>query len=298
MVIGHSSGLPLGVFPADFRQTARRTATEPSGIERRESSGHTLPFACRNARVDIAHRRHPLPTSQARTRSRMKAIVIHEFGPPDVLKYEDVPDPQPRAGEIRIRVHAATVNRVLDVSLRAGKEMFRAPGAAAHSGRRLRRHRRRARARRHALEGRTARGRGRRHAARRLCRRTAPTMTGREGMMGIKRPGGFAELVCVPACAVVAVPDGLDFHDAAVVMRHCPDRLESPGQRRQAPARRERADHGRRRQSRHDRHPDRQERDRRQGDRGSRLATTASSSGLASAPTTASTTTRRISTPR
>ena len=52
----------------------------------------------------------------------MKAIVIHEFGPPDVLKYEDVPDPQPRAGEIRIRVHAATVNRVLDVALRAGKQ--------------------------------------------------------------------------------------------------------------------------------------------------------------------------------
>jgi len=31
----------------------------------------------------------------------MKAIVIHEFGPPDVLKYEDWPDPQPQAGEIR-----------------------------------------------------------------------------------------------------------------------------------------------------------------------------------------------------
>ena len=55
----------------------------------------------------------------------MKAIVIHEFGPPDVLKYETVPDPEPRAGEIRIRIHAATVNRVLDVSLRAGKEAAR-----------------------------------------------------------------------------------------------------------------------------------------------------------------------------
>ena len=29
----------------------------------------------------------------------MKAIVIHEFGPPDVLKYETLPDPAPRAGE-------------------------------------------------------------------------------------------------------------------------------------------------------------------------------------------------------
>jgi len=52
----------------------------------------------------------------------MKAIVMHRYGPPDVPQYETVPDPEPRAGEIRIRVHAATVNRVLDVSLRAGKE--------------------------------------------------------------------------------------------------------------------------------------------------------------------------------
>ena len=45
----------------------------------------------------------------------MKAVVIHEFGPPDVLTYETVPDPVPRFGEVRVRVHAATVNRVLDV---------------------------------------------------------------------------------------------------------------------------------------------------------------------------------------
>ena len=57
----------------------------------------------------------------------MRAIVIHHYGPPEVLRYEEVPDPQPRAGEIRIRVHAATVNRVLDVSLRAGKETARGP---------------------------------------------------------------------------------------------------------------------------------------------------------------------------
>jgi NADPH:quinone reductase len=57
----------------------------------------------------------------------MKAIVIHHYGPPEVLKYESVPDPEPRAGEIRIRIHAATVNRVLDVSLRAGNERGRGP---------------------------------------------------------------------------------------------------------------------------------------------------------------------------
>ena len=57
----------------------------------------------------------------------MRAIVIHHYGPPEVLRYEEVPDPQPRAGEIRIRVRAATVNRVLDVSLRAGNETARGP---------------------------------------------------------------------------------------------------------------------------------------------------------------------------
>src|ERR1700744_2583767 len=57
----------------------------------------------------------------------MKAIVIRNFGSPDVLKYETVPDPEPRSGEVRIRVHAATVNRVLDVSLRAGREGHRKP---------------------------------------------------------------------------------------------------------------------------------------------------------------------------
>ena len=57
----------------------------------------------------------------------MKAIVIHEYGPPDVLRYQDLPDPVPRDGEIRIKVHAATVNRVLDVSLRAGREQYRGP---------------------------------------------------------------------------------------------------------------------------------------------------------------------------
>ena len=53
----------------------------------------------------------------------MKAIVLHRYGPPDVLQYQDVPDPEPRAGEIRIRVGAATVNRVLDVAFRGGEQV-------------------------------------------------------------------------------------------------------------------------------------------------------------------------------
>ena len=40
----------------------------------------------------------------------MKAILVHEFGGPDVLKLEEVPTPKPAAGEVLVRIHAAGVN--------------------------------------------------------------------------------------------------------------------------------------------------------------------------------------------
>ena len=46
----------------------------------------------------------------------MKAIVVHEYGGPEVLKYEDVPRPEPKEDQILIRVIAAGVNPVDDVS--------------------------------------------------------------------------------------------------------------------------------------------------------------------------------------
>ncbi len=42
----------------------------------------------------------------------MKAIRVHEFGGPEVMKLEDVPDPQPGPGHVVIRIHAAGVNPV------------------------------------------------------------------------------------------------------------------------------------------------------------------------------------------
>ncbi|MFZ3358105.1 MAG: zinc-binding dehydrogenase [Xanthobacteraceae bacterium] len=151
----------------------------------------------------------------------MKAIVIHEYGPPDVLRYEQVPDPVPRSGEIRIRVHAATVNRVLDVSLRAGKEVARGaalpliPGVDCAGivdavGPQVSRWR----------VGDPVAAAG--FMPLNLCAEDGSGYEGPRGMMGIKRPGGFAELVVVPACAAVALPEHLDFHRAAVVMRHVP----------------------------------------------------------------------------
>jgi len=49
----------------------------------------------------------------------MKAIVVHEYGGPEVLKYEDYPDPVPGAGEVLVRVAAASVNPI-DYKRRAG----------------------------------------------------------------------------------------------------------------------------------------------------------------------------------
>ncbi len=49
----------------------------------------------------------------------MHAIRQHEFGPPDVLRLEELPDPEPGRGQVRIAVHAIGVH-LLDTSIRAG----------------------------------------------------------------------------------------------------------------------------------------------------------------------------------
>jgi NADPH:quinone reductase-like Zn-dependent oxidoreductase len=151
----------------------------------------------------------------------VKAILIARYGPPEVLAYREVPDPAPRAGEIRIRVRAATVNRVLDVAFRGGKQVqdgivlpvipgVDCAGVVDRVG-----------------EGVTRWRVGDRVAATGvmpldICPEDGKGYTGTRGMMGVRRPGGFAELVVVPAAVATAVPEGLSFHEAAVIMRHAP----------------------------------------------------------------------------
>src|SRR6267154_77434 len=50
----------------------------------------------------------------------MKAVVIREFGGPEVMRLEEVPTPVPGPGEVVIRVHAVSVNRTLDLVVRSG----------------------------------------------------------------------------------------------------------------------------------------------------------------------------------
>ncbi len=49
----------------------------------------------------------------------MKAIRVREFGPPGVMKLEDVPEPKPDSGQVLVRVRAAGVNPV-DAYIRTG----------------------------------------------------------------------------------------------------------------------------------------------------------------------------------
>jgi NADPH:quinone reductase-like Zn-dependent oxidoreductase len=49
----------------------------------------------------------------------MKAILIHGYGGPEVLKYEDYPDPVPGVGEVLVRVAASSVNP-FDFKIRSG----------------------------------------------------------------------------------------------------------------------------------------------------------------------------------
>ena len=49
----------------------------------------------------------------------MKTILFHQHGGPEVLEYTDFPTPEPKAGEVQIRLHAAALNR-MDVFVRNG----------------------------------------------------------------------------------------------------------------------------------------------------------------------------------
>lgn len=143
----------------------------------------------------------------------MKAAILREFGPPEVLHYEDVPDPEPGPGQVIVKVHATTVNRVLNCGVRAGTQMQRNPvlplvlgvdpsGEVVAQGA--------------PADGVEMPAIGARVS---VLSRAGP---GEKGMLGVNRWGGDAELVCAHASMCVPIADNLDYHEASVVIRHCP----------------------------------------------------------------------------
>ncbi len=62
----------------------------------------------------------PMKAADASDRPMMKAMVVHEYGGPEVLKLEDVPRPEPKENEALVRVVASGVNPV-DALIVSGK---------------------------------------------------------------------------------------------------------------------------------------------------------------------------------
>ena len=143
----------------------------------------------------------------------MKAVVIREFGAPEVMRLEEVPTPLPAADEVLLRVHAVSVNRTLDLTVRAGA--YPVPVKLPHvlgvdpSG---------------VVEaigaGVSTRKVGERVATLQFLR--PPTPTSLPAIMGLHGWGGYAEYVKLPAAMTVPIPAAVDFPTATVVARHAP----------------------------------------------------------------------------
>jgi NADPH:quinone reductase-like Zn-dependent oxidoreductase len=121
----------------------------------------------------------------------MKAIRIHEEGGPEVLCYEDAPDPVPGPGEVLVELRAASLNH-LDVWLRKGlpsvpkPRILGADGAGVIAG-----------------------------TGERVVINPALSHSGGVHVLGEHRDGTHAELVAVPRSAVHPIPDDLSFEEAA-----------------------------------------------------------------------------------
>ncbi|NKI44775.1 NADP-dependent oxidoreductase [Streptomyces physcomitrii] len=130
----------------------------------------------------------------------MKALGVHQFGGPEVLRVLDLPEPQAGPGEVRIRVHAAAVNPT-DALLRTGGHAARMPDRRPPF-----------------VPGMDAAG---------VIDQLGPGSDGRLALgqrvvamvLFTSRHGGaYAEQVVVPAASVVPAPEGADFPAAATLL--------------------------------------------------------------------------------
>lgn len=65
----------------------------------------------------------------------MKALVIEEFGGPEVIHLAELADLEPGPGEVRVRVSTVVVGRTKDIATRAGRPPFagQVPGFPTYS---------------------------------------------------------------------------------------------------------------------------------------------------------------------
>jgi len=119
----------------------------------------------------------------------VKAIRVHAPGGPEVLRFEDVPDPRPQAGEALVRVEAAGVN-FIDVYHRSGLYKMAMPLTLGHEAA------------------------GTVVAVGTDVRDLAPG----DRVAWASVPGSYAELAAVPAARLVKLPAGLSAKQGAAAM--------------------------------------------------------------------------------
>ncbi len=153
----------------------------------------------------------------------MQAIMVREFGGPEVLRWEQVPTPTPGPGEVLVRVHAVSVNRTLDLQVRQDGGGYGTvlplilgndpSGVVVAVGQGVEQPR---------MHDRVAIFRGVR------CGVCEPCLTGDDQrcrqpkMLGVHCWGGYAEYLCIPAVNCVPIPAAVAFPDATVITRHFP----------------------------------------------------------------------------
>jgi NADPH:quinone reductase-like Zn-dependent oxidoreductase len=147
--------------------------------------------------------------------TRVKAVRIHEFGGPEVLRFEAVPDPQPRRDQVLVRVKACAMNH-LDIWVRKGLPGVSLPhilgsdiaGEIVAVGDYL-----------------TGFKPGLRVllAPMHFCNHCAQCVAGLQNQcreftaLGNGVDGGYCELIAVPAVNVIPIPDSLDFNQVASI---------------------------------------------------------------------------------
>jgi NADPH:quinone reductase-like Zn-dependent oxidoreductase len=145
----------------------------------------------------------------------MKAVRIHEHGGPEVLRYEDVPEPPIRPDQVLVRVRACSLNH-LDLWVRGGLPGMRysmphilgsdLAGEVVQAGELCRR---------------VKPGERVLVAPGWSCRQCARCFEGRDNecrdfaVLGNAIDGGNRELIPVPEYAAIAIPDDFGFEDAA-----------------------------------------------------------------------------------
>lgn len=153
----------------------------------------------------------------------MKAVVMNGFGGPEVLEYQDAPDPSAKPGEVVVDIHAVSVNYTLDVVVRSGRyprgtdlpHVLGCDGAGIVT---------------EVGDGVTGLSVGDRVALHgpSACGQCEHCLAGSEGVcrltriMGVEFWGAYAERVAVPATIAFPVADSISFPDATVIMRHAP----------------------------------------------------------------------------